>query len=241
MEGAHLTLSVTLLRHVSTRKEKTMADSTLRALIDLRDIQIQKARIQFGNRLQALTLDEVDDGPEYQSDIIRKYYDQFLDLETKIDRDIAALVSGDQFCVLLTGLRGISSILAAKFTALWPNREPETVASLWRYCGYAVIDGKAERPRKGESLHYNKRMKKTCYLIGKSLCIHHPEYKQIYYAAKEYYTENRDWYKERIYLASLRRLIKTFLKHAWIANRHLKSLDVSDTSISELKTFGWPV
>ena len=34
-----------------------------------------------------------------------------------------------------------------------------TISKLWRFCGLAVIDGKAERNRPGEKSHFNRRLK----------------------------------------------------------------------------------
>jgi hypothetical protein len=44
----------------------------------------------------------------------------------------------------------------------------DVVYSDWRFAGFGVADGKAERPRKGEKLHYNRRLKVACWKIGSS-------------------------------------------------------------------------
>lgn len=62
----------------------------------------------------------------------------------------------------------------------------DTVASLWRFAGFAVIDGKAEKNQKGEKSHYNRRLKGVCYNIADQFIRQQtPGYVEIYYAEKE--------------------------------------------------------
>lgn len=62
----------------------------------------------------------------------------------------------------------------------------DTVASLWRFAGFAVIEGKAEKNKKGEKSHYNRRLKGVCYNIADQFIRQQtPGYVEIYYAEKE--------------------------------------------------------
>lgn len=61
-----------------------------------------------------------------------------------------------------------------------------TVASLWRFAGFAVIDGKAEKNSKGEKSKFNRRLKGVCFNIAESFIKQQtPGYIEIYYAEKE--------------------------------------------------------
>jgi hypothetical protein len=60
---------------------------------------------------------------------------------------------------------------------------------LWRHAGYAVLDGKAERPVKGERRHYDLRLKTTVYLAVKSFIMSGAAspYEEVYRRAREKY------------------------------------------------------
>ncbi len=104
----------------------------------------------------------------------------------------------------------------------------DTVASLWRFAGYAVFDGKAEKNQRGEKSHFNRRLKGVCFNIADQFIKQQtPGYVEIYYAEKErqramypgpvangngkkIYTDahihNRAW----------RKMVKAFLRDLWI-------------------------
>lgn len=61
-----------------------------------------------------------------------------------------------------------------------------TVASLWRFAGFAVIDGKAEKNAKGEKAHFNGKLKGVCFNIADQFIRQQtPGYIEIYYAEKD--------------------------------------------------------
>jgi len=113
-----------------------------------------------------------------------------------------------------------------------------TVSALWRYCGYAVIDGQAERNKKGEKSHYNRRLKSVCWLIGSQFIRQQtPLYVDIYYDEK---TRQRTLYPEKIKVngkwkyndghlhnRAIRKMMKIFLQHLWLKWREYEGLPVS--------------
>lgn len=224
-------------------------DSTLRALVDLRDRQIQKARIQFGNRLDALERG-ADNGNEKQHELVDRWYRRFDDLETELDRDIIQLVKDHPAYPYLIELRGIGPLLAAKLLALIDIERASHVSSLWKYAGYGVTDGERDRPKKGEVLPYNKRLKVTCHLIATSFLKCNSPYRAIYDDSRQYYAANRpDWTPLHQHHAALRRMTKRFLSHLWIVWREVEGLPVSDpyvqaylghTHIDSPQDYGWP-
>lgn len=75
----------------TTKAVRPWEAAALRALVDLRDRQLQKARIQFGNRLRAIA-DGDDASVPAQRELVARYHRAFDELERLATRDIAALV-----------------------------------------------------------------------------------------------------------------------------------------------------
>ena len=196
-----------------------MTNQTLRALVDLRDRQIQKARIQFGNRADAIASGS-DESSSEQAAIINRWLKTFNQLEKDLDNDIANMVKGFPIYNHVVEVRGIGPMLSAKIISMIDINRANTVSALWRYSGYAVFNGKRERPVKGEKLKYNKRLKTTCYLIGTSFLRLGSPYRDIYDSSKEYYQANReDWPKLHIHNAAMLKMNKRFLSHFWLTWR----------------------
>lgn len=210
-----------------------MTDSTLRALVDLRDRTLQKSRIAFGNRAGAIERG-ADQADVATQELVAKWQERFNALEKEADHDIATLAEGIPIVDELVQLKGISYTLAAKLVALVDITHSSTVSGLWRYAGYAVIDGARERPVKGEKLHYNLRLKTTCYLVGSSFLRCGSPYRQVYDSAREYYTLNRpDWTEGRRHNAAMRKMIKMFLSHLWERWRMLEGLPTREIYVVE--------
>ncbi len=221
-------------------------DNELRTLVDLRDRTLQKARIAFSNRVSAIERG-VDDG---NKELVKRWQQRFQELETACDQDIAILTKDTLIIQDMRQLKGIGNLLAAKLVSLIDINRADTVSALWRYCGYACIDGQRERPTKGEKLHYNTRAKTTCYLIATSFMRCGSPYREIYDKAKEFYESNRlDWTKSHIHQASMRKMIKIFLAHLWEHWRLLEGLSAESpyillkpehTHAYKRLDFGWP-
>lgn len=229
-------------------------NSLLRALVDLRDVQIQKARIQFGNRLHAMTsvTDEgepVDETAREQVEIIKRYGARFEQIESEITDDIAVLVRAYPIYAELSRIKGIGPMLSAKLLALIADVSTfETVSKLWRFAGYAVIDGAAEKPVKGEKRHYNTRLKTACFLVGTSFLRSGSPYRLIYDRAREHYAGREDWSDMRRHRAAMRKMIKVFLSHLWERWRRSEGLptralyvheQLGHTMLYRPEEFGW--
>jgi len=226
-------------------------NNLLRALVDLRDRQIQKGRIQFGNRLSALERHTDTSAGSGQAQIVERWLARFHEMEQELDKDILRVVKDEPIYEQLSELKGIGPMLAAKLIAFIDIDRANTVSALWRYAGYAVIDGERERPTKGEKLHYNRRLKTTCYLIASSFLKCNSPYRAIYDSSKARYEQTKpDWTKGHIHHAAMRRMIKIFLSHLWVCWRELEELPVTrpyvhqqlgHTTVFEPAEFGWPV
>jgi transposase len=226
----------------------------LRALVDTRDRQVQKARIQFGNRLDAVVRGSDDAGGSKQEELLARWYERFLDLEHELDGDIRSLVralaESEPIMGHLMALKGIGEVLAAKLVAPIEIERASTVSALWRYCGMGVVDGERERPTAGERLHYNKRLKVVVLLIAGSFMKVGSPYRRVYDSAREYYDANRpDWPVVRRHRAAMRKMAKVFLAHLWERWRTLEGLPVREPYAHDRlnhehlygpEEFGWP-
>jgi len=225
----------------------------IRARVDLY-LQIQKLRVAEGNR-QGAFLRGVDAEGEVvkPTKIHSPIYRHLVEMEGKVDASVRKWVKTRRrlFPILdeLTRIKGIGEMFAAYLVCTIDIDRCPTVSSLWRYAGLAVIDGKAERPKKGEKLHYNKRLKVACWKIASSFIKCRSPYSDIYYDAKEYYQRNRhDWTPMHCHLAAQRKMMKVSLQHLWERWRKLEGLPTPEPYVfAHLnhvdrylpKDFGW--
>lgn len=87
----------------------------------------------------------------------------------------------------ITGIRGMKSGLqpAQLLAQIDDISLCPTISALWRFCGYAVFDGKAEKNKKGEKSHFNAKLKGICFNVAETFIRHQtPGYVDIYYAEK---------------------------------------------------------
>lgn len=198
-----------------------------RALVDLRDRVIQKARIQFSNRLSAM--ERAADTSAYY-DTVTRWHDRFQQLEKELDADIASVADDLPIVARMTAVKGIGKTLAVKVAVMIDIRRADTVSALWRYAGYGVAqDGQRDRLQPGVKSPYNTRLKTTCYLVGTSFLRLNSPYRRIYDETRAYYERERpDWTKAHRHQAAMRKMIKVWLSHLWVVWRELEGLPVSD-------------
>lgn len=202
-------------------------DEDLRALIDLRDRTIQKSRIAFGNRMDAIERGtDKDVNGNYK--MVMRWRDNFQRMEYEVDEDIRERITNVPIIDEMVKVRGVGKMLAAKVACMIDIERADTISALWRYAGFGVVDGIAEKKRKGEKLHYNNRLKTSCFLVATSFLRTKSPYSTIYYNAKEYYAANRDWNKLHIHYAAQRKMIKVWLSHLWIVWRGMYGLPITE-------------
>lgn len=208
----------------------TPANGSLpRALVDLRDRTIQKARIQFSNRLDAMQRG-VDD-PTH-ADMIERWLHRFEQLEADLDDDIRAMAQDMPIVDRMIAVKGVGELLAVKVASMIDITRADTVSALWKYAGYGVTNGERDRLQKGEKAPYNKRLKTTCYLVATSFLKSRSPYRDIYDEARDYYERERsDWTKAHRHAAAMRKMTKIWLSHLWVVWRELEGLPVTDPYI----------
>jgi len=220
----------------------------LRTLIDTRGT-VQKQRIAYENRLLAIKQGR-DGADEPTTERYKEWADVYQALENKTDKEIADICKEIDIVYEMSVVKGVNYITAAKVASMIDITRCDTVSALWRYCGYGVVDGKAERMKKGEKLHYNKRLKTACYLVGVGLMRWNTKYSDIYYKTKEYYEKNRpDWTKLHRHRAAFRKMVKVWIAHLWLQWRTLEGLStrplyvhekMNHTHYHDGRDFGWP-
>lgn len=153
------------------------------------------------------------------------------------------------------GAGGLAAQLVAQIDDISKSR---TVSALWRFAGWAVIDGEAERNQKGEKSHFNSKLKGVCWNIATQLVWQQtPVYIDIYYAEKERLRKmypdtlcrqcgclwsdcpKRKEHKQQfndghIDNRAKRKMIKIFLQHLWVVWREAEGLEVSQPYVQDV-------
>ena len=233
----------------------------LRAQIDVYERLYTKTAVAFGNRKYM-----AEAGRDVPGGAVMQVYDNALidmaHMKQRAEKDFTKTlkVLAKDYPVIdaLLGIRGIGPRFAAGLFAMNDiSTNCDTPSSLWRWCGYGVVDGVAEKRVKGQKLAYNPRLKTLCYLIGESLIKQGDKspYRRIYDEAKEYYTANRPgWKTEKspkghYHMAAMRKMVKVFLAHLWeywresegLATRKIYCIEkMGHTTPLPREEFGWP-
>lgn len=150
----------------------------------------------------------------------------------------------------MTGIKGIGEHTAAKIIALIDDiGKFDTISKLWRFAGYAVIDGKAERTQAGDKRHYNSRLKSEVWQAVQHFVRQQtPVYADYYYEAKEDYRRKHPekelnpggpqkyrYTDGHIRAMTERKVAKLFLQHLWVVWRESEGLPVSKPYVHTVK------
>ncbi len=227
---------------------------TLRVLSDARK-QVQKLRIAEENRLWHLGEGRDTDTA---TGIARKMHTENLETlrelekayEDRMRRMVKYLRDDMPIIGHLLSVKGVGEVYAAELLSHIDIHKADTISALWRFCGYGVVDGKAERKVRGQKLSYCSRLKTVCYKIFTSwLRCRESPYKEYYFTQKARYEATRpDWTKGHIHLAAMRKTVKLFLAHLWLVWRNLENLPTRDPYVIEKmghqtvlppERFGW--
>lgn len=141
----------------------------------------------------------------------------------------------------VTSIRGLAAGgLAAQLLAQIDDiAKFDTVSKLWRFAGWAVIDGEIDRCQKGQKSPYNRRLKSICWqVVDQFIKQQTPLYSDLYYTEK---ARQRELYPEKIKVngkwkyndghlhnRAIRKTAKIFLQHLWVIWRELEGLPVSE-------------
>ena len=201
----------------------------------LADLYMQAQKIRIANENRKRSLDQgADDG--YEAKFLEDLIFRFSDIEDVITKRMSKAIQLHPTYYWLKHVKGIGGVLATKLIGYLPQdiESFSTVSKLWRYCGLAVIDGKAEKNVKGEKSHFSTKLKTVLYLIATSMIKSRSPYRRIYDDAKAYYTANRpEWTKLRVHYASLRKMEKVFICHLWEVWREALNLPLRELYVHD--------
>jgi len=216
----------------------------LRILVELY-YDIQKLRVAHSNRLGLYRRFGFDEVEEYEY-----YINMLKNAEDRLSKEISNILEYHPLWNdWLKYVKGVGKFWTACIIA-WIDdisRFPN-VSKLWKYSGYAVIDGVGQRKRRGQRPSFNIKLKALFYKIGVNLLKAHSVYSEIYEKAKKYYSGRKDileyhkkkaeesekesvklslaGYKNHIHMMALRRMIKIFISHVWYVWRKGEGLEV---------------
>lgn len=169
---------------------------------------IEALRIATENRVRSLTRTEADSDGEYRGlgldarspEVATAM--QMLDAMKKLEHDATKALQREVRKSPLYGWvqrnKGIGEKQAARLLAVigdpyWNDlhERPRTVSELWAYAGYSVIEGSAQRRRKGIKSNWNDKAKSRAFLMAQS-CVKRLDgsYRKVYDAAREQYADS---------------------------------------------------
>jgi hypothetical protein len=153
--------------------------------------EVQRLRISMGNRKAAVEAKK-DSLPPGEGQLWTLLEERLREQEDRIAKDLPEAVLDHPIGPWLMAVKGIGPTLAAKLIAyIGDARRFSTPSKLWRYAGYAVIDGKAERMIRGERAHFSPILKVALYNVATSFLKTESPYRALYDGAYEYYLRER--------------------------------------------------
>jgi len=150
---------------------------------------VQKIRQSTGNRVTHLAKQERRD------EVTKRYHNIFQSVEDDLVGTIAPLVKSHPTWKWAKKVKGVGTENLAKVIGLIEKVERDgkygvecfdTPSKLVRFCGFAVIDGKAEKRTAGEKLHYNSELRSMLWRLGVSLNMAKGKFYNFYLGEKEY-------------------------------------------------------
>lgn len=132
---------------------------------------LQKLRIQAGNRgTNAVKTTELTPEDKLFLDATKKTLRKLeTDASNVVKRHLKGLPIWEEWLSVRPDQTGCGPTMSAVLIAYINIERAPHVSSLWRWCGLAVIDGKAERRVKGQKCRYNPWLKsKILEVLGTS-------------------------------------------------------------------------
>lgn len=150
---------------------------------------IQKIRQATGNRVAHLSKQGREDK------VVANYHELFQSVEDDLVNNIAPLMESHPVWKWASQVKGVGLENLAKVVGLIEKVEQDgkygvecfdTPSKLVRFCGFAVIEGKAEKRTAGQKLHYNSELRSMLWRLGVSLNMAQGKFYQYYLDSKEY-------------------------------------------------------
>lgn len=140
---------------------------------------IQKTRISIGNRVSAIVKEYGE--TETTSKLIEVFNESEIIEATALKHIKPLLREYRIYTDWLVEVRGIGPVLAAGFiSGIKTPARFENISKLWKYCGLAVVNGRAEELRKGTQASYSPFLKVLCWKAGGSFVKAGGFYREVY-------------------------------------------------------------
>jgi hypothetical protein len=199
----------------------------IRAAADLREKVAMAARIKINNQLRALADGADNAAGTKQEKYLLGLLETVETLESQSEKLMVEIMKGHVMFEPLTNIRGVGPVMAARIISQIDITKVSKVSALWKWAGLAVSDGKADRPKKGEKLSYNPRLKSTMFLFSDVQIKTRGPYREDYDRAKEQYQKSHpDKTPKHIHMMAMRKASKLFLSHLWTEWRTAEGLPV---------------
>jgi len=210
-------------------------------------IKAEKLRVQTQVRQSHLS---INGRPDKLTD---ELLERIEDLEKWVDKRMSELIIGHPAYPWFSKVKGIGKENIGKVVGQIDIEKCNTISALWKFCGYSVENGKAQKRKAGEKLDYNSNLRSMCYRLGTSLM----RTKGVFY---EYYCNEKDKYQQRyknqgfkivpaaslprtngkryeqegliseghLHNMALRKMIKLFLSCLWLVWRQMEGLPIRE-------------
>jgi hypothetical protein len=203
----------------------------LASLARLRD-DLQRLRVQ--EQLRARAFEE--GGKSRSASIHGGFAERLEGMEREVERLIRAEVRQHPLWVWAKNVKGLAEVSLATLVQHIDIRRANTVSALWRYCGFGVVDGKAERLVKGQRRSWNAAAKVAVWRVINLQVMQGGPYAEVYREAKARYQRDRsDWTAGHIEAAARRVAAKLFLAHLWEVWREAEGLPVRQPYIGAVE------
>lgn len=149
---------------------------------------IQGLRIALGNKTWAAENTNGRAMPAIFNDMIT----QLKGMEASLMKEAGQQLKYHPAWPWLKQVKGLGPTLACQLIGYINDISMfDTVSKLWKYCGLAVVNGKADGRRKGEKVSYSPRMKALMYNIGCSFLKSKSPYRKLYDDTKARYQHTK--------------------------------------------------
>ena len=223
-------------------------------LVDTLDF-VQKSRVSAQVRKSHLGLNKK------TCAVTEQVLEKTKELEEWLDGMLESFVKKHPAYDWFSKVKGIGNVNIGKVVALIDIEKASMVSKLWRFAGFACDEnGRAERMRRGERLHFNKTLKTMCWRLAKSLIRAKGEYYDYYKEQKQkivdkltaegikivpsdklpkekgkHVEKNGYFGLGHVDMMAMRKMIKLFLSHLWAEWRKAEGLEVSLPYVHAIK------
>ena len=138
-----------------------------------------------------LRISSIDHGKSNMDAQFEHDYMEAMGVDTLIKNNVRVMIAAGRelgpVWTWITSIRGMASgsLPAQLLAQIDDPGKFATISKLWAFAGWAVRDGKIDRPAMGEKMRYNRRLKSICYLCGDQFIRQQtPVYSDLYYDEK---------------------------------------------------------